>query len=232
MRIRTARPDEAGCAAFVESSEGRGGDAMSIIDDEFLSKLVREPVVVRVSEDQEKAFAKIARLSATRDRCSHELAERLERDGFSADDAHAAIERAMACGLVDDIRYAETLIRSRLSQGKGRAGIENELAAAGIAVCVSLDGPTSIFLPTGFRKRPRVRAAVQKTSSVEERLRFRMPQTCFAGVFKRRGVCSGAALRAGERMAFLTKRGRFSCSVGVLWGKLECIAYRMFDAFR
>lgn len=134
MPIRTARPDGAGRAAFVESSEGRGGDAMPIIDDEFLSKLVREPVVVRVSEDQEKAFAKIARLSVARDRSKHELAERLEREGFSVEDAHAAIERAAACGLVDDIRYAEALVRSRLSQGKGRAGIENELAAAGIAV--------------------------------------------------------------------------------------------------
>ena len=155
MRIRTARPDEAGCAAFVESSEGRGGDAMPIIDDEFLSKLVREPVVVRVSEDQEKAFAKIARLSAARDRCSHELVERLERDGFSADDAHAAIERAMACGLVDDIRYAETLIRSRLSQGKGRAGIENELAAAGIAVYDIPGWPDEYFPSDGLSEEDR-----------------------------------------------------------------------------
>lgn len=128
---------------------------MPVIDDEFLSKLVREPIAACVSDDQEKAFSKIVRLSAARDRCVRELADRLARDGFSDDDIHAAIDRATACGLVDDIRYAETLVRSRLSQGKGRAGIENELAADGIAVYDIPGWPDEYFPSDGLSEEER-----------------------------------------------------------------------------
>ena len=54
------------------------------------------------------------------------------REGFSEEDAAAAVARAVACGLVDDRRYADVLVRSRLAQGKGRRGIAAELAELGI----------------------------------------------------------------------------------------------------
>ena len=65
----------------------------------------------------------------TGERC---LRRRLVREGFSEEDAAAAVARAVACGLVDDRRYADVLVRSRLAQGKGRRGIAAELAELGI----------------------------------------------------------------------------------------------------
>ncbi len=38
--------------------------------------------------------------------------------------------RALACGLVNDARYAEVLVRSRLSQGRGAQGIAAELESS------------------------------------------------------------------------------------------------------
>lgn len=75
---------------------------------------------------------KIERLASMREQASSALRARLVRDGFPAEVADEAVERACACGLVDDVRYADVLVRSRLAQGKGVAGIERELAELGI----------------------------------------------------------------------------------------------------
>lgn len=99
---------------------------------ERLSSVEIEPVVRRFSEGEEKAFAKVQRLCAVRERCVAELERRLVRDGFSESEAAVALERAVACGLVDDLRYAGVLVRSRVAQGRGREGIRHELESAGI----------------------------------------------------------------------------------------------------
>ncbi|MDO4443316.1 MAG: regulatory protein RecX [Slackia sp.] len=106
---------------------------MPVIDEAFLSSLTLEPVIEETSEQQDEAFKKIVKLLCVRDRCSNDLVERLVRSGFDRCDAESAVERAAACGMVDDVRYADILIRSRISQGKGKAGIEDELAKAHIA---------------------------------------------------------------------------------------------------
>ena len=80
----------------------------------------------------ERAMRKIERLASMREQASSALRVRLVRDGFPAEVADAAVARACACGLVDDARYADVLVRSRLAQGKGVAGIERELADLGI----------------------------------------------------------------------------------------------------
>ena len=121
---------------------------MPYLDDGVLDKLLsveREAVVRDVSEGEEKAFAKIQRLSCVRERCQSELKTRLEREGFSPEEVNHAIERALACGLVDDMRYASVLIRSRLAQGKGRQGIEVELSRAGIDVSLVPGWPEEFF---------------------------------------------------------------------------------------
>ncbi len=85
--------------------------------------------------DSDECFAKICRLLNARERCSKELIERLVKDGFDESVSHEAVERAIRCGLVDDVRFAETLVRSRLSQGKGVAGIGRELRTLGFDLC-------------------------------------------------------------------------------------------------
>lgn len=87
------------------------------------------------ASDKEEGFSKICRLVNVRERCSKELHDRLVRDGFPEDVARAAVGRAVRCGLVDDERFADTLVRSRLSQGKGIEGIRRELQGFGIDAC-------------------------------------------------------------------------------------------------
>ena len=84
---------------------------------------------VRLS-DPDAAFRKIERLCLVRERASEQLRQRLARGGFEAEAVEAALDRALACGLVDDGRFA--VVRSRLAQGRGRRGIAAELESLGI----------------------------------------------------------------------------------------------------
>ena len=77
---------------------------------------------------EEQAFRKIERLACMREHASKALQARLEKDGFDPQVAQAAIERALRCGLISDERFADVLVRSRLSQGRGLQGIAAELA--------------------------------------------------------------------------------------------------------
>lgn len=86
----------------------------------------------READEAERAFRRIERLACVREQASEALRRRLARDGFSAEAAEAAVGRAVSCGLVDDRRYADVLVRSRLAQGRGVQGIRAELASLGI----------------------------------------------------------------------------------------------------
>ena len=80
-----------------------------------------------------RAYKKIVKLVSHRERSSQMLFDRLTRDGFSPDAALAALDRAQRLGIVDDRRYADVLLRSRLASGHGRQGIRRELEELGIA---------------------------------------------------------------------------------------------------
>ena len=67
-----------------------------------------------------------------REQASEALRRRLVREGFEAAAVDEALGRAVSCGLVDDARFAEVLMRSRVSAGRGRRGIESELEGLGI----------------------------------------------------------------------------------------------------
>ncbi|RDB62364.1 recombinase RecX [Gordonibacter sp. 28C] len=86
--------------------------------------------------ESERAFRKIERLALMREQASASLRARLAHDGFSEQASSAAVDRAVACGLVDDARYAEVLVRSRVSQGRGAQGISAELEGLGIDIAV------------------------------------------------------------------------------------------------
>lgn len=81
---------------------------------------------------EEQAFRKIERLACIREHASKALQARLEKDGFDSQVAQAAIERALRCGLISDERFADVLVRSRLSQGRGLQGIAAELVTLNI----------------------------------------------------------------------------------------------------
>lgn len=97
---------------------------------------IRQTSVPRASldslEPEERAYQKILRLASVRERSTAQLRERLERDGFEADAIEAALDRAERNRVVDDARYAEFYVRSKLACGKGVAGISRELEGLGI----------------------------------------------------------------------------------------------------
>lgn len=84
------------------------------------------------ASESERAFRKIERLASGREQASVALRRRLAREGFSQEAVEESLARALSCGLVDDMRFADVLVRSRLSQGRGRQGIAAELADLGI----------------------------------------------------------------------------------------------------
>ena len=83
------------------------------------------------SDELREAFKKIERLVKVRDRSVLEVRNRLHRDGFVADVVDAAI---------DDARFADVLVRSRLSAGKGLSGILRELRTHAIDPFEQLEG--------------------------------------------------------------------------------------------
>ena len=60
------------------------------------------------------------------------------------------MRRALDCGLIDDTRYGAVLIRTRVSQGRGRKGIEDELERAGIAASDIPGWPEEFFSVDDF----------------------------------------------------------------------------------
>lgn len=93
------------------------------------SKESRETVV-----ESDSAFQKILLLLNASDKPEKVLRERLIQSGFTQDAIDSAVSRAKDFGFIDDMRYAEVLIRSRLAQGKGSAGIERELSNCNIDI--------------------------------------------------------------------------------------------------
>jgi len=86
-----------------------------------------------MASDPDEAMKSLVRLLATRERSVQEAHNRLLQKGYSLESSSSAIERALACGLLDDQRFAVDLIKNRLSTGWGRHRIDQELYHFGIA---------------------------------------------------------------------------------------------------
>ncbi len=80
-----------------------------------------------------EAAQRLYRLLARREYSAAEAKEKLLHDGFSEETAEEAVAKAVEGNVISDARYAEALVRTRLAAGKGRRGIERELAQKGIA---------------------------------------------------------------------------------------------------
>ncbi len=101
------------------------------------------------TQSVQKAFNKIDRLIKVRDRSVEEVRKRLTQDGYDSDVAEKAIDRAIACGYLDDERFAEFYIRSRINAGKGLEGIVRNLKCYNIDPS-NLEGFPYQFLPEDY----------------------------------------------------------------------------------
>ena len=84
------------------------------------------------ADDESAAFRKIVNLVNASDKSEKAIRERLAASGYGDTAIDAAIDRAIEYGFIDDRRFADVLIRSRIAQGKGSAGIERELKSHNI----------------------------------------------------------------------------------------------------
>ncbi len=79
------------------------------------------------NDNANAAFNKIERLLAVRDRSVTETRSRLQRDHYTERAITESLERALRCGYLDDVRFAEGFIRMRLRASKGINGIVRDL---------------------------------------------------------------------------------------------------------
>lgn len=144
----TARKSHGACFGLLDQN-GLHSKSRSQLRLEKTS-LSLEPIMAERTEDETKAFEKVTRLACKREHGSRELVDRLVRDGFSREVAKSAVQRALDCGLIDDTRYGAVLIRTRVAQGRGRKGIEDELERAGIAASDIPGWPEEFFSVDDF----------------------------------------------------------------------------------
>ena len=97
-------------------------------------ELITEDVHSRCepSDETQRALRKIVDLVNVSDRSEKTIRTRLQSHGFSEDAIDESIHRAKTYGFIDDMRFADVLIRSRIAQGRGSSGIERELKDNGI----------------------------------------------------------------------------------------------------
>lgn len=75
----------------------------------------------------QEAFEKACVLASRQEHSADSLLRKLLAKGYSSEEAEVAVKRAQDYGFVNDERYAELLIRSRINQGKGSDAIRREI---------------------------------------------------------------------------------------------------------
>lgn len=79
------------------------------------------------------AYGKALGLLSRREHSQRELKRKLDHSGFGGDEAALALEKLQQQSFQSDARFAELLVRSRVSQGHGPRRIRAELRTHGIA---------------------------------------------------------------------------------------------------
>jgi regulatory protein len=85
------------------------------------------------------AKRRLAELVDKRDYASHEAARKLRLDGYGSQVTSEAVAWAEDAGLIDNGRFADVFIRTKLAAGWGQRRIERELGERGIS-CEDVEG--------------------------------------------------------------------------------------------
>ncbi|MGI6755512.1 MAG: regulatory protein RecX [Atopobiaceae bacterium] len=89
--------------------------------------------------EEAMTWSRVVDIASRREISVSEVRDRLKRDGFDSFYVDQALKRAISCSLLDDARYADVYIRSKISAGWGQRRIERELTSRRID-CYELAG--------------------------------------------------------------------------------------------
>lgn len=83
-------------------------------------------------EERDRAYQKVLRMASVRELSSAKAQEKLQLAGYSQEAIAFAIEKASSYRFIDDKRYADALIRNRVSAGKGLSFALREIESLGV----------------------------------------------------------------------------------------------------
>ncbi len=98
------------------------------------SNRAAELAELSLEEQQERAWAKVLRSASAYEQSSARMHAKLAAAGFAPDIVAFALEKAQRLGVIDDTRYAECLVRSTASAGKGMELIKREIRGLGLCI--------------------------------------------------------------------------------------------------
>ena len=126
--------------------------------------------------DPEAVRAKALALLVRREYASGELAVALVRKGYAAPVVNPVVATLVGERLIDDTRYAESLVRLLAGRGQGPARIRQQLRAAGLpdeqVTAVLASGPDWSNLAAEVRKRKFGGKAVASWPERARQMRF------------------------------------------------------------
>lgn len=94
---------------------------------------------------EQAAFDRVVSYASARERSSGECLQKLQAEGFARDSAASAIDRAQRYAIVDDLRYAEAFIASKVRAGWGERRVTKALAEHGVSTSIIPDYPQKYF---------------------------------------------------------------------------------------
>lgn len=85
-------------------------------------------------ESIQLAYNKILRSASVCEQSTIKIRGKLQQAGYPDDVIESAIDKAIGLGIIDDTRYADTLIRSTLASHKGLAKVQLEIQRLGVDI--------------------------------------------------------------------------------------------------
>ena len=142
---------------------------------------------------REACWERVLSMVKARERSSQDVRDRLCDEGFPRQVAHEAADRALRCSLIDDARFGEVFVRSKIRAGWGRARIERALEQQGVAASTIPGYPRGVLL----RRRgggPRLEPARAQVGA-----RAQPRAEAFARYLVNKGFGMGLSMRLARR---------------------------------
>lgn len=137
------------------------------------------------------AAARVERLVDRRDYSTDELRTKLRLDGYSRQVIDDCVSHAREIGLVDDHRYADVYVRSKVAAGWGMVRIERELGRRGVDVQELEGWPYAYLDPDDELERAREVARTKRVNGAR-------PYEKLVRYLCARGYSMGVARRAAR----------------------------------